>query len=159
MTVNGSRHLTFEDNKSESIILGIILDRSLSFNAHVKHIKQSLLSSLWAITITVHASWGWQKPLPWTAFHVLVRFKLDYAAPAWKPWHSNTNITSLDLLQNQVLRLITRQLVSTPLEALRLKSGIQGYYTKSKRIFWAREKCLHTAADHPKRIALQNNIP
>ena len=46
MTVNGSRHLTFEDNKSESIILGIILDRSLSFNAHVKHIKQSLLSSL-----------------------------------------------------------------------------------------------------------------
>ena len=141
-------------------LLGVILDRSLSFNAHVKHMKQSLSSRLRAITVTAHASWGWRKPLLQTAFHALVRSKLDYAAPAWQPWLSNTNITRLDRLQNQTLCLITRQLVSTPLKALCLESGVQSYYIKSKHmIVQAREKCLRATADHAKRVALQNNIP
>ena len=141
-------------------LLGVILDRSFSFNAHVKHIKQSLSSRLRAITVTAHASWGWRKPLLRTAFHALVRSKIGYAAPAWQPWLSNINITSLDRLQNQALRLITGQLVSTPLEALRFESSIQSYYTESKRMtVRAREKCLLTAADHPKRLALPNDIP
>ena len=139
-------------------LFGVILDCSLSFNAHVKHIKQSLSSRFQAITVTAHASWGWQKPSWRTAFHALVCSKLDYSAPAWQPWLSNTN--SLDHIQNQALRLITGQLVSTPLKSLRLESGIQSYYTESKRmIVWAREKWLRTAADHPKQLALQNNIP
>ena len=90
----------------------------------------------------------------------MVCSKLDYAAPAWQPWLSNTNITSLDRLQNQALSLITGQLVSTPLEALHIESAVQSYYTKSKcMILQAREKSLLTAADHPKRLALQNNFP
>ena len=56
--------------------------------------------------------------------------------------------------------MITGQLISTPLEALRLESSVQSYYSESKRkIVQAREKCLHTAADHPKQVALQNDIP
>ena len=31
-------------------LLGIILDQSFSFNAHIKHVKQSLSSWLWAIS-------------------------------------------------------------------------------------------------------------
>ena len=139
--------------------LGIILNRSLLFNAHIKDIKQSLSSRLRAITVTAHVSWGWWKPLLRTAFHAFVHSKLGYATPAWQPWLSNTNITSLDCLQIQALRLITGQLVSTPLETLRLESGVQSYYTESKRmVVWAREKCLCTAADRPKRLALQNGI-
>ena len=50
--------------------------------------------------------------------------------------------------------------VSTPLKALRLESSIQSCYTKTKHmIVGAREKCLCTAADHPKQIALQNDVP
>ena len=120
-------------------LLGVILDRSLSFNAHVKHIKQSLSSRLRAITVTAHTSWDELKPSFQTSFHASVRSKIDYAAPVWQLWLSNTNITSSDSLQNQALRLITGQLVSTPLEALCLESGIQSYYTESKcRIVWAK---------------------
>ena len=39
-------------------LLGVSRNQSLSFNAHVKHIKQSLSSRLRAITVTAHTSWG-----------------------------------------------------------------------------------------------------
>ena len=94
------------------------------------------------------------------AFHALVRSKLDYAAPAWQPWLSDTNLSSLDCLQNHSLRLITGQLVSTPLEALRLEADVQSYPTCSKRlILKANEKALRSTDDHPKYIALDVNIP
>ena len=93
------------------------------------------------------------------AFHALVRSKLDYAAPAWKPWLSDTNLSNLDRLQNRSLRLITGQLVSTPLEALRLKADVQSYSTCSKRlILKANKKTRCSTDDHPKRIALDVNI-
>ena len=66
----------------------------------------------------------------------------------------------MDRLQNQAVHLITRQLVSTPFEALRLESSVQSYYIESKRMtVRAREKCLRTTADHPKQVSLQNGIP
>ena len=93
------------------------------------------------------------------AFHTLVRSKLDYAAPAWQPLLSDTNLSSLDRRQNYSLRLITGQHVSTPLEALRLEAYIQSFPTWSKRlILKANEKALHSPDDHPKHIALDVNI-
>ena len=94
------------------------------------------------------------------AFHALVRSKLNYAAPAWQPWLSDTNLSSLYRLQNYPLRLITGQLVSSPLEALRLEADVQSYPTCSKGlILKANEKALRSTDDHPKRIALDVNIP
>ena len=94
------------------------------------------------------------------AFHALVRSKLNYAAPAWQPWLSDTNLSSLYRLQNYPLRLITGQHVSSPLEALRLEADVQSYPTCSKGlILKANEKALRSTDDHPKRIALDVNIP
>ena len=92
-------------------------------------------------------------------FHALVHSKLDYAAPAWQTWLSDTNLSCLDRLQNRSLQLITGQLVSTPLEALRLEADVQSYPTCSKHlILKAKEKALRSTDDHPKRIALDVNI-
>ena len=115
-------------------LLGVILDRSLTFNAHIKKLTTSLASSIRIIRATAHTSWGWRRTTLKMAFHALVRSKLDYAAPAWQPWLSETNLTNLDRLQNRSLRLITGQLVSTPLEALRLEADVQSYSTCSKRL-------------------------
>ena len=94
------------------------------------------------------------------AFHALVRSKRNYAAPAWQPWLSDTNLSSLYRLQNYPLRLITGQHVSSPLEALRLEADVQSYPTCSKGlILKANEKALRSTDDHPKRIALDVNIP
>ena len=94
------------------------------------------------------------------AFHALVCSKLDYAAPAWQPWLSDSNLSNLDCLQNCSLQLITGQLLSTPLETLQLEADVQSYSTCSKRlILKANEKAKHSTDDHPKRIALDVNIP
>ena len=81
-------------------LLGVILDRSLTFNAHLKKLTTSLASSIRIIRATAHTSWGWRRSTLKMAFHALVRSKLDYAAPAWQPWLSETNLSNLNRLQN-----------------------------------------------------------
>ena len=140
-------------------LLGEFLDRSLTFNAHLKKLTTSLSSSIRIIRATSHTLWGWCSSTLKVAFHALVCSKLDYAASAWQPWLSNTNLSSLDRLQNHCLGLITGQLVFTPLEALRLEAGVQSYSTCSKRlILKANEKARRSTDDHPKRITLDVNI-
>ena len=119
--------------KFASTLLLVSLDRSLTFNAHIKKLTTSLASSIRIIRATAHTSWGWRRTTLKMAFHALVRSKLDYAAPAWQPWLSKTNLTNLDRLQNCSLHLITGQLASAPLEALRLEADVQSYSTCSKR--------------------------
>ena len=128
MTTNGAPRLPSEGNKSESMkSLGyLVFSLTAAFcsmlilNTSNSHYHQH--SELLQL----------QHMLPGIVFHALVHLKLEYARRAWQPWLSNTNITSLDRLRNQALRLITEQLVSTLLEALRLKSGVQSYYTESE---------------------------
>ena len=102
-------------------------DRSLTFNAHLKKLTASLTSSIHIIGATAHASSGLCLSTRKKAFHALVHSKLDYTAPAWQPWLSDTNLSCLDRLQNRSLWLITGQLVSTPLKSLRLEANVQSY--------------------------------
>ena len=93
------------------------------------------------------------------AVHPLIHSKLDYAAPAWQPWLSDTNLSCLDRLKNRSFWLITGQFVSTPLVALNLEANVQSCPTCSKcLILKARKKALRSTVDHPKRIALDANI-
>ena len=141
-------------------LLCVILDRSLTNNAHLKKLSASLTSSIHIITVTAHTSWGWRRSTLKMAFHTLVHSKLDYAAPTWQPWLSNTNLSCLDCFQNCSLQLITGQFVSTPLEALHLQVDVQSYPTYSNHfILKAKEKELHSTDDQPKRVALDVNIP
>ena len=88
---------------------GAILHRSLTFNAHMMKLTASLTSSLHVFRATSHISWMHLK----ITFHALIRSKLNYAASAWQPWLSATNISSLDCLQNRDLKLLTGQLIYT----------------------------------------------
>ena len=108
-------------------LLSVILDRSLTFNGNLKKLTPSFASSISIIRATAHTSWGWYRSTLKMAFHVLVCSELDYTAPAWQPWLSETNLSNLDCLQNRSIRLITGQLVSTPLESLRLETDVQSY--------------------------------
>ena len=145
---------------STPCFIGVILDRSLTFNAQLKKLTTSLASRIHNIRATVHTSWGWRRSTLTMAFHALVCSKLNYAAPAWQPWLSVTNLSNLDCLQNHSLWLITGQLVSTSLEALWLEANVQSYSTCSKcLILKTNEKVRRSADDHPKCISLDVNVP
>ena len=129
-------------------LLCVTLDRSLTFNAHLKKLTASLTCSIRIIRATAHTSWGWHRSTLKVAFHALIHSKHDYAAPAWRPWLSDTN--SL---------ILTDQLVSTPLEALGLEVDVQRYPTCSKRLYLkAKEKALRSMDCYPECIALDVNI-
>ena len=131
-------------------LLGVILDRSLTFNAHLKKLTTSVSSSLHITRATAHTCWGWRYLTLNMVLHALIHSKLDYLAPAWQPWLSATNLCCLDCLQNRSFRLITGQLVSTPLEVLCLEADVQSYHTCSSRlILKAREKALCSPQQPP----------
>ena len=105
------------------------------------------LCTLWG---TAHTSWDWHCSTLKIAFHALICSKVNYAAPAWKPWLSATNNSWL----------ITGELVSTPLEALCLEADVQSYNTCNNRLnMRAWKKALQSSDDHLKRLALTANIP
>ena len=117
-------------------------------------------SSLRIIRATAHTFWGWCHSTLKITFYLLIRSKVDYAAPAWQPWLSATNLFCLDRLQNRSLWLNTGQLVSTPLAALRLEADVSSYHTCSNRlILKAREKALRSTDYHLKHVALAADIP
>ena len=140
------------------LLLGVILDRSLTFNAYLKKLTASLTSSIHIIRITAHTSWGWNRSTLKITVHALIHSKLDYAAPVWQFLLSDTHLLCLDRLQNRSLWLITGQLASTPLVALNLEANVQSYPTCSKcLILKAREKALRSTVHHPKRFALEHS--
>ena len=58
---------------------------------------------------------------------------MDYSAPGRQSWISNTNIEKLERAQNRALRIITGQVQSAPLEAVRAEAKVASYTTESKR--------------------------
>jgi ribonuclease HI len=66
----------------------------------------------------------------------------------------------LERAQNKALRIVTGQYSSTPVEALRLESGISSYKTHSKRLACiAAEKADRLPPDHPRNAALNPAVP
>ena len=162
MTENGNqrnqgRNIPFN---STPCLLGVLLDGSLTFNADIDKVYADTASRLRGMKLVSHSTWGWKKSTMKTMHFAYVRTKMDYAAPAWQPWLSNTNMTRLEALQNRALRIVTGHLVSTPLDALRKEANVNSYSTTSKQlILKAREKALRNTDDHPKRIALNAHVP
>ena len=63
-------------------LLGVTLDRSLTFNVHLNKLTASLTSTIRIIRATAYTFWGWCPSTIKMAFHALVPNKLDYAALA-----------------------------------------------------------------------------
>ena len=141
-------------------LLGVLLDRQLTFKAHIDKIEKESSKQLNLMRAVSHAEWGWDRSSLRTLFFALVRSKLNYAAAAWQPWVSDTGMERLDRIQNKGLRIVTGMYQSSPLQALRLEADVPSYATASKRmILQSYEKALRSAPDHPKRLALEEAMP
>ena len=102
-------------------LLGVLLDRSLTFNAHIDKLYADTASRLRGMKLVSHSTWGWKKCIMKTMYFAYIPSKMDYAAPAWQPC----------------------QIVSTLLDALRKDANVNSYSTTSKQlILKAREKAL-----------------
>ena len=110
--------------------------------------------------VSASKQWGWRKETLRRVYLTTQCSVLDYAAAAWQPWLSDTQMIKLERAQNKALRIVTGQYSSTPVEALRLEAGVTSYKTHSKRLTSiAAEKADRLPAEHPRNIALNPQTP
>ena len=136
-------------------LLGVILDQKLTFKAHLDKVGKDATKKLKMLAAISNSDWGWRKQVLRRCYLAHFRSMFDYAGSSWLPWISETNIQRLDRLQNQALRMISRQAKSSPLECLRLECEVPSYASVVKATcIQAREKAARLPEDHPRRSSL-----
>ena len=135
--------------------LGVTLDRSLCFADHVENVCKRVGDRCKMLACLASRSWGWKKHSLRRVFTSTQRSIMDYAASAWQPWLSSSQMEKLERTQNKCLRLITGQYSNSDLDAVRLEAGVPSYQTHSNQLIaTAYEKGLRMPTDHPRRTAL-----
>jgi len=141
-------------------LLGVYLDCQLSFQYQTKEVSAAAIKKLRLLAMVSYSTWGWGRAELMKLYSAFVRSKMDYAASSWQPWLSPSNVEVLDRVQNRALRLITGQMQSSPVDALRLESGVPSYHTHVDRVCMrSAEKALRMPDDHPLNTVVQNAIP
>ena len=156
ITIDGARI----PYKKFPIMLGVTLDSQLSFNQQTAEVTRQASTKLKLLAILANTEWGWKKNDLMKIYQTFVKNRLDYAAAAWQPWLSDPSIRELDTVQNRALRLITGQMRSSPLDALRYEAGVSSYQTMVDRMcLQSVEKALRLPEDHPRFETWQQAIP
>ena len=141
-------------------LLGVTLDRTLTFGKHVGQIIARANQKQHILRAVSHSSWGWRKPDLRKIYLSLFGSILNYAGAAWQPWLRQIHINSLDRAQNRCLRLITTQALCAPVEALRAESEVGSVAVRiSANILRSREKGLRLPKDHPRSLAFSESAP
>ena len=140
-------------------LLGVYLDRQLTFNKHIEEVSKSATQKMKMIGAVSNAKWGWGKESLKKVYQMFVKSKIDYAAPAWQPWLSETSAKALDKIQNKALRLVSGQLKTTPTEALRYETRTEHYTTYTKRTCLKSVEMAKRLPDsHPRKKALDQAV-
>ena len=141
-------------------LLGVYLDRQLSFKKHVDEVAKAGTSKIKIISAVGNTKWGWDKAHLKKLYFSYVRSKLDYAGPGWQPWLSQSNIDVLERVQNKALRSVTGQIRSSPGEAIRLGFQVSTYETHMNRnILKSMELAKRLPDEHPRHRALTSAVP
>ncbi len=105
-------------------LLGVTLDRALSFGQHITHITAKAAGRCRVLTSLTSKQWDWRKDQLTKIYKALYLSVMLHGAPAWQPWLSASRLEQLERCQNRALRVITGQLQTIPVETLRREAGV-----------------------------------
>ena len=83
--------------------------------------KLRMLSAL------AHSEWGWHKDDLKMIGNKFISSKINSVESTWQPWLSDSKIQELDRTQNRTTRLMTAQVKSSPVEALRAEIDMPSF--------------------------------
>ncbi|GFO46827.1 retrovirus-related pol polyprotein from type-1 retrotransposable element r1 [Plakobranchus ocellatus] len=104
--------------KDKAKILGVIFDQKLSFENHVKYLKNKCLKALNLLRVVGHTDWGADRATLLKLYRILVRSKLDYGSVIYGSAKKHV-LRALDITRAFVLP-------SGPSERHLLKACIRG---------------------------------
>ena len=88
-------------------VLGLILDRKLTYSTHVHNISVEAHKPLQIMKALTATRWGKQKETLMTTYKAVMRSALKYASFIWSPLASSTKINKLQVMRNAALRTAT----------------------------------------------------
>ena len=88
-------------------ILGVTFDPLFNFGTHVKHLKEKVNNRNNILKALAGTSWGKEKETLLTTYKAIGGSLINYAAPVWSPFVSQTNWDTLQPCQNTALRIAT----------------------------------------------------
>ena len=144
----------------EPRLLGVTLDRQLTFGAHTKKVCEAASSKMRMLAALSNTTWGWSKHDLLKVYNASIKSRFDYAGAAWQPWLSSSNRDTIERSQNRALRIVTGQVTKTDCGVLRREAGIPSFKTNAIRnCIRSHEKAARMPVDHPRKLALTNAQP
>jgi len=116
------------ENVGEMKVLGVTLDRKLSFDPHVESVVRALRKRLWAIKELARAGFSEQELLKF--YQTMIRPVGEYACAAWGPMLTAEQSEKIEKQQNLSLKLIYGFDLSA--KKLREKSGLKSLEERRK---------------------------
>jgi len=129
-------------------ILGVTFDPKLTYSQHIKQTTQKAKQTLKVIKALTSTHWGKTKETLLHTYKTITRPVLEYSNTVWSPITSDTNINSLQKIQNTALRVATGCTQDTNIQHLHDETQILPLKQHLKlHASQYRQKTLHP--DHP----------
>ena len=88
-------------------VLGLTLDRKLTYSPHIHNISLQAHTPLQIIKTLTATGWGKQKETLMATYKAVMRPALEYASSIWSLLASSTSINKLQVMQNSAWRTAT----------------------------------------------------
>ena len=121
--------------------LGITIDNSLRFTKHVSNITTKCRKRVNIIKCLSTKDWGCNLETQRALYLTYIRLVLEYSSSGWTPWLSETQLTTLQRVQNSALRSVANLYQSCPEDFLHLETGVpplRDRYQQNDDITWDR---------------------
>ena len=105
-------------------ILGVTLDRGLTFRQHISEVTARARSRLGVMKALSSTTFGQSQESLTALYKQYVRPVLSYCSPAWAPDLAQTHMQTLQRTQNAALRIATGCVRSTPVAHLHAESKV-----------------------------------
>ena len=139
--------------------LGVTYDRRMTFGTQVKKVCKQMLRLTNLLRVVGGATWGWKKQYLSTVYIATQRSVAEYAAAAWTPWLSSSNIEKPERTQLQAARSITHHVCSTPKEAVLYEADLPRLEHRFKTLSVLQaNKWNSLDVEDPRRVVLNDSV-
>ena len=139
--------------------LGVTYDRRMTFGTQVKKVCQQMLRRTNLLRVVGGTTWARQKQDLRTVYIATQRSVAEYAAAAWTPWLSSSNIEMLERTQLQAAREITNLVRSTPTEAVLYEADLPRLEHRPKTLCVLKSNKWNSLdVEDPRRVVLNDSV-
>ena len=135
--------------------LGMTLDKSLKWGPHIKVLKGNAGRAINLLRVVSNTKWGADSKTLLLLYKSCIRPILDYGSLLYHT-ASKSNLSKLEVIQNQSLRLAFGAMSTTPISSLQMEANISSLSHRREFLFLKYAEKAQNHPRHPTRKILQD---